>query len=154
MAHGLPDWYRGVDIAYQALAQMITRPTYGGAVRTYGLATTLPNDELVFTAITGKGMVYGGYVRFDHTASQKNSKVRLYLDGNMVLDRSFYNMDKYNFIYPGAYPLVKGVYDDTNFVYSALIAYGMTFETSISLAYDEQHGETFNLYWGIVYALV
>jgi hypothetical protein len=99
-------------------------------------------------------MVYGGYVRFDHTATQKNSRVKLYLDGNLVLDRSFFNMDKYNFLYPGSYPLVIGKYDDTNFIYSAMLCYGMTFETSISFAYHEEHGETFNLSWGIVYALV
>ena len=33
MASGLPDYYRGVDVAYQALSEMIVRPKYGGVVR-------------------------------------------------------------------------------------------------------------------------
>jgi len=88
MAHGLPDWYRGVDIAYQALSELITRPTYGGAIGSSGSKTVYANNTVTLINISGQGMIYGIYVRVSHTATQRDSGVRLELDSNLLFDES------------------------------------------------------------------
>jgi len=154
MAHGLPDWYRGVDIAYQALSELITRPTYGGAIGSSGSKTVYANNTVTLINISGQGMIYGIYVRVSHTATQRDSGVRLELDSNLLFDESFADLNTYGISYPRGYPLTLSKYDDTNFDYCVLIPYGLTFESLINLRYREEHGRTPDVYYSVVYALI
>jgi hypothetical protein len=154
MAHGLPDWYRGVDIAYQALAQMITRPTYGAAVRTSGFKSCAGSGYTELFNISGKGMTYGGYVRLTHASTQKDSAVWLYTDTGLVCNMSFYDGDRFNIIYLRGHPLIISKYDDTSFVYCILVSYGITFESGLQILFNNYYAGAVTVYYEIIYGLV
>lgn len=154
MSHGLPDFYRGVDIAYQALAELINRPKYGGAVGSQGAVTVTASGITTLLAISGKGMTYGGYVTLDHTSTQAQSLVRLEIDGNLILRNSFLGLVVMEINDPYGYPLAIKKYDNTNFIYGVLIASGITFETSLVLKYEEAHGAAPLINYNQIYALV
>lgn len=154
MAHGLPDWYRGVDIAYQALAQMIVRPTYGGAIESQGNQVVTASATTTLVTISGKGMIYGGHGRTQYTSTQMDSGLRLELDGNLVFYEPFRDLDTYGATSARAYPVIISKYDNAGFYYAASLAYGLTFESELVLKYVENHGTTPNIYYSIVYALV
>lgn len=154
MAHGLPDYYRGVDIAYQALAQLITRPMYGGAQRVAGNTVVTASAETILASVSGKGMIYDGIWRLDHTSTQNLSIPRLYVDGSLIGNLMFFHLNKYAIWYEGDYSIHTLMYDNTNFIYSASISHGITFETSFKIAYLEEHGSTPTVWHDVTYALV
>jgi len=140
MAHGLPDWYRGVDIAYQALSEIINRPKYGECDSVTFSGNTIPNSEKTMTTVTGKGISYGGYAFINPGTTQKNDIVRVYVDGSLVASASFAFLDLYNINTEYAAIAYIKKYDDAEFVYVVGISAFITFETQFKLAYLEQHG--------------
>jgi len=154
MASGLPDYYRGVDIAYQALAQVTNRPKYGGALELYGSVVVTANFTTGLAEVSGKGMIYGGLVYLDPTATQASGIPGVIVDGNVIAGITFTRMNKYNVSKSWAYPLYLLSYDDVNFVYSCAASYGITFESSFKLVYNEAEGATPRVYYDFVYALI
>lgn len=154
MSHGLPDFYRGVDIAYQALSEMIARPKYGVAHGIQGQVKVTKNAETTLVTVSGKGMLYGGFVWLDHDASQKACRVNIYTDGNRLTYRMFWELEKYNLIAehaPVAY-LLKC--DETEFIYCVGLSYGYTFEESLVVKYSEEAGGTPMVLCELAFALV
>jgi hypothetical protein len=154
MSHGLPDYYRGVDIAYQALGQIINRPKYGGAQYISANVQVSPGTYTTLISLSGKGMVYGGLVKLSYSLSLANNTVRLKADGNVISLLSFALMNNYSVNKPRSFPLTLNTFDDVKFNYSAGISYGITFETSFEIAYGEGYFETHYITAELVYALI
>lgn len=154
MAHGLPDYYRGVDITYQALSRLMVRPTYG-AVKILGMSGLMDANEYNFLGEDdGKGMIYGGMFRVDSGCNQARSVPRLTVDGQEIGDKSFTDLNKYNFSQENCHPLYLLKYDDTKFVYSVGFSPGITFETEFEVGYHEAEGERPMVFAEIIYALI
>ena len=176
MAYGLPDYYRGMDIAYQALAelvvrpqnipqtdvdvtaqtlgQIINRPKYGGAVLSAGSAGVWANSSRKLVGIDGKGMVYGGSVWLDASGSQSNSQVLMVLDDGLIEGLSFVRLKDYGVVNPRSAVISLNVFDGENYIYSVGISYGLTFETGLDLWYKEEHGLAPTVHYRIIYALI
>lgn len=154
MARGIPDHYRGVDIAYQALAQIINRPKYGGALKTTASTVVTANAETEIFEVLGKGMLYAGVLIVNYTSTQKDSAPLLYADGNLLNILTFEGLDFYKVNRSGIYPLSIAEYDNTAFVYSVGFMYGITFEVSLVVKYLEEHGTTPTVILHIIYAVV
>jgi len=154
MAHGLPDFYRGVDIAYQALSELINRPKYGGCKRSTGTMIVTANANNTLFSLSGKGMIYGGLVQTSYSASQKDALIVFYIDGALILNEKLAHLNTNVIDKPRSYPLVLNKYDDTNFIYAVTFSYGITFETSILLIYQENDGGTPAVGYKIFYALI
>ena len=154
MASGLPDYYRGVDIAYQALAQVTNRPKYGGAQSADGYLAVAASQENTLFTISGKGMTYGGYVKVEYASSQKDSGFLIYLDGGLFGTAGFEALNKFGLTLENSHPLYLRKYDDVNFIYCMALSRGITFESSFSLAYLEQHGTTPTVWYHVIYALI
>jgi len=154
MASGLPDYYRGVDVAYQALSQMIVRPKYGGAQSVDGYLAVTASDQSILFTISGKGMIYGGYVKVEFTSSQKDSGFLIYTDGAKFGTAGFEALNMFGITLEHSYPLYLRKYDDVNFVYCMALSHGVTFETSLRLDYLEQHGATPTVWYHVIYALI
>lgn len=154
MVSGLPDYYRGVDVAYQALAQMIVRPKYGGALLAWGSRTVTASVQNTLVGIGGKGMIYGGAVWLDYTLTQGSSQVWLGIDTFTVSNLSFTRLIQYGIDKPRSWPVSLLKLDSVNHVYSVGISYGITFETQVVLAYYEQNGFTPTVHYRLVYALL
>ena len=153
MAHGLPDWYRGVDIAYQALAMLITRPTYGGAMATSGFKTVTASSSNAVVTVTGEGMLYGGHIYLTSTGTQQNDQPILQIDSQNMSLLTWSQINARVLTRPESNMLFESKYDNVNFIYSAGIEYGITFETNIILQYVEAHGRTPTVWYKLLYAL-
>lgn len=154
MSSGLPDYYRGVDIAYQALAQMIVRPKYGGALQFEGSTTVQGNFMTTLAAVFGRGVVYGGTVWLDHTSSQADSELLLLLDGTFIYSPGFLRMNDYGILNPRSSIVSLNKYDAVNHIYSLGLSYGITFEEHLAVAYWEKNGTTPTVHYNLAYALI
>lgn len=154
MSSGLPDYYRGVDIAYQALAQMIVRPKYGGAESAWGSQIVGANATNALVTISGKGMLYGGVAYISYALTQAKGLFELKIDGSFVTDKSLVTMNAFGIVKPQSYPVYLLKFDDTNFVYSVAVSYGVTFESEVILSYVEDDGGTPTIYYDLTYALI
>lgn len=154
MAHGLPDYYRGIDVAYQALAELTNRPKYGGANYVSGFKDVTANAATVLVEMLGKGMVYGGTVWLDAALTQANSEVWLVVDGIGISNISFYELLQYNMTKQRSTVLTLNKFDGINFIYSVGISYGITFETKIGLTYFETYGRVVRVHFRFMYALI
>lgn len=154
MASGLPDFYRGVDITYQTLAQVTNRPKYGGAVGNTGTLSVTANSTNDLVSVTGKGMVYGSFINLAPALTQANSEIVLEIDATTIIGMSFNKLNAYHLIQPRCFPIVLLGFDNVNFEYEAGIAYGLTFETGIKLQYTENHGRTPSVGYTFIYALI
>lgn len=142
MTAGMPD-YTG-----------IVRPGYGHAMgRT--LYTDVIADELTtLMTVTGKGMTYGGNVWLEFGSNQGNSEVYLLIDGSNIAWMSFERLKKYGITKSGAYPITINKFDSFRCIFSVGISYGITFERSIALAYNEKHSGDPRVHWSLIYTLV
>jgi len=154
MASGLPDYYRGVDIAYQALSQMIVRPKYGAALLAAGAETVDAGGVTTLVSIEGKGMIYGGILFLGYTSTQRFSAPRFYIDGHGLSGLTFWELLGLGVTKPNVYPVTLLGYDEAGYVYSVGFAHGITFEESALVSYYEFHGTTPVVYCELVYALV
>jgi len=154
MAAGLPDYLRGMDVTLQALAELIVRPKYGGALLAWGSKTVTASSQNTLVGINGKGMIYGGVVWLDYTLTQANSQVWLGIDGYTLTNLSFKRLLDYSILPPRVWPATLLKYNSVDFIYSVGISYGITFETQLVLAYLEEHGTTPTVHYRIVYTLI
>ena len=152
--HGLPDYYRGVDIAFQALSDLIVRPRYGEAHLLKKDKTVTANDTTFLDGVTGTGMLYGGFAYLDYTSDQRLSTFTLHIDDKVILDYSFENLARYGVAGEHGYSAYLLKYDQTNFIYSVGILPGITFDESFKFYYKERHSDTPQVKIRIIYALV
>lgn len=154
MASGLPDYYRGVDVKLQELSQMIVRPKYGGGLLAWGSKEVTADVQNTLVGVNGKGMIYGGVVWLDYTYSQGNSEVWLGVDGYTITNLSFAKLLAYGITKPGNWPVSLNKMDGTNLIYSVGISFGITFESQVVLAYNEQNSTTPTVHFRLIYALI
>jgi len=154
MASGLPDYFRGVDVAYQNLSEMITRPKYGGALMESGSETLVPDGWATLDLIIGKGMLYGATIWLDHTSSQANSYLDVLLDGTSLNNISFLRLNDYGIAKPRSSIITINKYDPVDHIYSVGLSYGLTFESYLMLIYYEEHNTNPTVHYRLVYALI
>lgn len=154
MASGLADFYRGVDVAYQALGQMIVRPKYGGAEQVNGSVIVDASVATRLVSIQGKGVLYSGTVWLDDTSTQANSSIGMKLDGWFLASLSFVRMNDYGLVNPRSSIFSLNKYDAKNHIYSIGLSYGITFESYLDLYYGETYGRTPNVFYYLAYALI
>jgi len=142
MASGLPDYQR------------LVRERYGGATVSQGSAVANALTTKTLVTVSGKGMIYGGYVVLDHSSSQKDSAVRLILDGSEHVATTFADMNKYGLVKDRTLPMVMSVFDDTEFIYGVSLTYGVTFESELKVVYNESHDSTPTVIYQVIYALI
>lgn len=154
MAKGLPDYYRGVDIILQSIAEITNRPKYGSGQNAAGYHVVTANAQTILAQITGKGMIYGGYVRIEYTSTQAGGGVFLYVDDEKLGSIGFDALRKWGMTVEHSYPVYLRTFDDVNFIYTVAFSHGFTFEESLRLDYIETDGTTPTAWWQIIYALV
>ncbi len=142
MAAGTPDYYRTI------------RQSFGGAKTVTSFKAVTANDETILTVITGKGIIYGGYIWVDHTVSQKDSKLIIVVDGEKISMETFANLNAHHIDRDHAYTVYMRKYDEENYIYVAAVSSGITFEENFAIDYYEAHGETPVLHWRVFYTLL
>lgn len=154
MAAGKPDYYRGVDISYQELAQVIVRPKHGGALYLSGQKAVSANSETTLLDVSGKGMIYGGSVWLDYTLTQADGEILIGNDASSILSPSFLRMNDYGILNPRSSVITLNKYDAVNYIYCVGLSYGITFESAFALGYIENNGTTPTVHYNLVYTLI
>ena len=154
MASGLPDFYRSIDIAKQTLPELFNRPKFGGGILSSGQLAVTDGVLNSLVQINGKGMVYGGSIWLDYTASQANSEIWLGIDGVNIEGLSLIRLRDFGVVEPGSAVITLNKFDSVNFIYSVGISYGLTFETRLDLKYNENHSATPTVHFRIIYTLI
>lgn len=159
MGHGLPDWYRGVDIAYQALSEMIIRPKYGALLLATGLVEVAAYTGVNLCNISGKGVSYGGHILIIG-AQPGTNKIKPYFDGNTVNDYNCLELMYHN-IYGGIYNAVNilsynntGEEGDTRDRIYLVLREGYTFESSFRVNYYNADSVSGWVQYALPYALI
>lgn len=154
MTAGLPDFYRGIDVAFQSLGQIINRPKYGGANIVAGGGVVTASDETELLSVSAKGMIYGGDIGMNVLASQSNGVPVLEVDGVKIAQRNFVSMINARIKVPNSAGIYLLRYNDINFKYHCGISAGITFETGFRILYQENDGETPSVTSRVIYAVV
>ena len=152
----LPDFWanRYVNVVAQDLGELINRPKYGAGDSVYGIKSCGAGVDTLVATISGKGVLYGGWMFMDSLVSHKKDGPSIYTDGNQVSALNMEDKDKYNFISPGQASWYLTRYDDVNFIYALAFTAGITFETEWKLIWYNDTGTNINIGYHVIYALV
>ena len=142
MTSGLPDYFRSM------------RPRYGGAKGAMGNKTLTANAENTLVSISGKGMIYGGNMRFDGVLLDRWDVIHLYIDDVLFYQTNFYSLNLAKYTIPGTSAIFIQSYDDVNGLFSIGVSGGYTFESSFKFSITENRGNTPQVFYNIFYALI
>lgn len=154
MPTGFQDWDVPVNINAQDLGEIINRPKYGTpAVSSVDTSTSFDGLKQ-FVSISGKGMIYGGFVVMDGDQDQSTSILQLTVDTIPIFDDAISDILSWGVSLPllGHAFLLK--YDSVNFIYSFGLGKWITFESSFKVVINRQGGGNTNFHSRIVYALI
>ncbi len=142
MASGTPDYYRTV------------RQTLGGAQSTSVAKVVTASVVTSLLTVTGKGIIYGGTIHVEEETTQKNSILRLIIDGTPLATSSFSSAKEEGRDGEIDMPFSIRIFDEVNFVFCMRIAKGFTFEESFEVDYFEKYAKTPTVNCRTIYALV
>jgi hypothetical protein len=155
MASGHTDWQNLVNIALQALAEVIVRMKYGTPNRVLWDDSIAAGGSATLFTVLGTGTIYSGFIHFHGASSLAQSIPMLYIDGNPVdYNMTIDAMRIYNDTSFGMLPFNLQHFDETSFVYSVLFAPYMTFETSFELTLTNPGANILSGTAQMTYALV
>lgn len=154
MASGFTDWLLSLGITGQTSGWLSNRPTYGAATLGSYAGNTSPSAWKTLITVSGKGIIYGGFVSVATAQSQSTDACNLVIDGTNFIGSSFtwYNTRGLTPRHIDVFYLIK--YDDSNFIYVFGIQAGLTFESSLQVRYLETKGNTFSINCKLLYALI
>ena len=114
-----------------------------GAVKQKNLSKPItPSAYTELCSITGKGIIYGGYIHSSKDTTCIDDEPRIEIDGLLFSELSFSAIDFINLCEPSCYVFYKLKYDDTNFSYVVGIQPMITFEKKLRILYGEAYGHT------------
>lgn len=154
MASGLPDYYRGIDVTYQTLGEIVNRPKYGAAQRDIFAGAVGAGVVTTLIDVAGKGVIYGGHVMTLGAGSQILDTPFLQIDGVDVFGQTFGYLRTHGLDVERSAVLFLREYNEVNYRYSVGIGYGYTFENSLKLRYLEGHARTPDVTGVLHYALI
>jgi len=144
MAHGGQDWIARTDILLQTLTELIVRQRYG-KLHVLSINTLAPAGWDTIIDVSGKGIIYGGWIAFDNDGSY----LRQTVDTGDAVTFSFTILNDYS-LSPSALPFFYLLrYDAANSRYVVGLSGGVTFDSSyklewyIGLAYTTARGKIF-----------
>lgn len=142
-----------LNVKAQDLAEIISRPKYGGA-RMIEAAISCDEDEwtTLFT-LSSKGMIYGGSIIQAYAGADGYSSVKLTIDGREFCNYTFAITKDMPCPSSFTLPLYTTKFDPVNEEYHLFFSYGITFETSIKVEVYNL-GPTHDFSYRLHYALV
>jgi len=156
MPRGYPDWTSPIDIVYQTISEVITKPAYGCARRIFG-AQDIPawNRPFLFT-ISGCGIIYGGFIEEKASTDQSVDELFIHIDGQVLFNSTWDGLEDRNLnTCWDAFFYIKKFYETAgSYHYVAGCSHGITFDTSFAIqVYNNTVNDTW-VRWDIMYALI
>lgn len=154
MASGFKDWDVPVNISGQELAEVTNRPKYGGSVGDDFSGAQVGVGELSLYTLTGKGMIYGGWLKAQDTIDGGSSFWRITLDGAAVYYGAFSAQPVFSFPGVNSSIIYCTKYDTVDHYYFFVFGRGFTFETSIAISYNNLGAGAASVDGFLFYALI
>jgi hypothetical protein len=133
MVRGAADWVNKIDVYTQTLSEIISRNKYG-AIEIFNetYTSTSPGSSLRLS-VSGKGIIYGGFIYSYNDAAAVNSGLWFNIDGEVTSSTilKYGDLLTRNIIRPGMLEVYLTLYDTTNNIFCAGIVPGITFESSL-----------------------
>lgn len=142
MASGMADFERMI------------RPKYGKPQHMPFIGTVYKGQYNDLFTITGKGVIYGGFIYVYGESSQKDSIVHPYIDEDQYSNITFEEFLALNLCTVYSAPLYLTEFDDVNSKYTLCFSPGITFEKKIQLKYLEDTGDDAVCAIHLFYALI
>lgn len=131
-----PDGMQHVNIAAQDIAELTQRPKYGAFRQVSYAGAILPDESPTLFSISGKGIIYGGYLFSINTTESHASDVTLIqIDGTITHVVSFTELNDRNLDSNWNEIFYLKKFDDINWEYVESFSQGITFETGFSIRY-------------------
>jgi len=143
-----------LNLKAQDLSEIINRPKYGAANQSLFSDVVAEGTDGTLLNVSGKGILYGGYINADSLVSKKTDYFFSLIDGVTFTSQTFYQLMYHGVTYPTSNIFQLMLYDDTNFKYSVCLMSGITFETSLKIVYHNASASGVSVYSKIFYALV
>lgn len=153
MANGHKDWDVPISISAQELDAITNRPKYGAAQRAVAdLSVSTPSETPLIT-VSGRGMIYSGFITLVSTAQHNLDGGVLRIDGSLVSFETMSDLNSAGVFNPGTYPFYLVKYDPVNFVYTQAMFYGVTFESLLAINWVNTSANAVIVKANLVYAL-
>jgi len=156
MTSGLPDFYSPISVGLQALAEIITRNTFGAGASA-DLGTTInAGVEKTIANLSAKGVIYGGQLWVDvkDAAQQKGDYIEITVDGTVIFSMSWEEMNDANFTKAGIQCGFLTRYDAVNHKMAMAFSFGITFESTATLVYKNNGAQNVDSEGQFIYATV
>lgn len=134
--------------------QRIIRPKYGAARDFFFLDTIGANIITTLYTLSGKGMIYGGYIWINSANTQQNSVPLLVVDGEILTVLKLKELESMGLDTIYSVPVYLKMYDNVAFEYTVCFTQGITFETGFEVRFHERGGSNPLLWSQLFYALI
>ena len=131
-----------LNVTRQDLGYLTQRPIYGQARCVGNTQYVQANTVTSLVSITGKGMIYSGYVWWWNDYNPNIDNIILIIDGRTLNGDSFKNLLDKGFTLPGVNLYTINKYDEINHKFALSFLSGITFDASFEVLYDEEYGYT------------
>ena len=131
-----------LNVKRQDLGYLTQRPMYGQA-RSVGITKYVDaNATTTLVSISGKGMIYSGYVWWWNDYNPNVDSIGLIVDGVTLYGDSFNNLLDKSFILPGVNLYTVNKYDEINHKFTLSFQPHITFDSNFEVSYTEEYGYT------------
>jgi len=154
MSKGTVDWYRGIDIVYQNLGEIIQRPKFGIVAPAEYANFVAASAVTTLVDISGIGNIYWGSIGVTGAGIQEDDYFIFTIDGIPLTSATFRRAEDYGTNTPRLPGVFLDKLDNVNFRYSAALGANITFETSVVIQYVETYGRNPYVVSRLVYALI
>ena len=131
-----------LNVKRQDLGYLTQRPMYGQAMAIGNTQNVTANACTTLVSISGKGMIYSGYVWWWNDYNPYIDNITLVIDGITLYGDSFKNLLDKGFILPGVNLYTVNKYDELNHKFTLSFQHGITFDASFEILYCEEYGYT------------
>jgi len=143
MPRGYPDYF-GQSIF----------PKYGGARRKSFYSVIVANTENDIVVVSGKGVIFGGWLYSNYGSKQEDDIIRIYVDEIESVYHTWLGLGRQNIANGNPTPVSISRYEPFEEKYCLIIGEGVTFDTQFKITYEETGGYTPTIQCELYYSLI
>lgn len=143
-----------LNIKAQDLAEVVNRPKYGAAADTYDAGSASNGLTKDAAIISGKGVIYGGYLYITTDTPEADFIIYPTIDGEGFNHVSIEDFWDHQIVTPYNWIMYLTQYDLINDYFSFAFSPGTTFETSFKVTFGTAQVGTHSYVCVVYYALV
>jgi len=154
MTTGYPDYQQNINITAQRASQLIQRPKYGAPQVLGFTGPLLPNGITTLGSISGRGIIYGGFIHIYGNSLDDDDTLYLTIDSVLVAITDWFTLRFGGSTKNHSLYLYLINNDESDWLYTVGYSNDITFESNIQIKFKEIYGIKFNCYMRLNYATI